>query len=232
MEIYKVGIELEGGWNDPKWRDVQITSDDSLPADPPKSWKNGAMCQHWGEAVSPPLLPEVAPKWIKEHYPDGGSARCSVHVHVSLKKGAAAMAELATLPFYDKFLTTMKIWGEANLSHPVDRDLFFIRLSGKNKYCRLAFRPQRQMFRVVKHPAVDDNARRSILNFPWALHGTMEIRLFPLFRQPATAISAVGASLDCIEEFLATTKWGSPTKKTRILLQDMDAVRHLNIKLK
>ena len=185
MSVIKlVGIELEGGWDEAP--DAPIHGDGSVTA-------SGEYDS--GEISSPPLRREDVESFIVRNYPQNVNPSCGLHVHTSLKS-VGRYQQLMSEDFFAHWKNQMRLWGER---YPVHRDSqFWQRLAGRNTYCRDSFQAEEQAEATSKW-----DCRYSMLNFCWTLHGTLEARVLPMFKRPATAIAAVNRHLDIIEEYLS-----------------------------
>ena len=102
----------------------------------------------------------------------------------------------------------MAKWGK-EMKFPA-KHLFWERLEGKNRFCFKAFRPDEQVNLKTKEDGNRRNLegqelRRSQLNFCYAMHGTLECRLFPGFATVKECQSAVEAFINCVESYLDKT---------------------------
>lgn len=180
--VNRVGIELEGGWNDPL--EFALDHDGSV----------NVAATHNGEIPSPPLKPRDIPKWMLEHYPDAVNATCGMHVHVSVNHQwhYARLMEREFLAHVKNYLTK---WGTElaiRKTHP-----FWSRLAGHNHYCRDEFRPESQISHRDK-----GGERYTMLNYTWNRYRTVECRVLPGFAAPEIGISAVYAVVDAFEAYL------------------------------
>ena len=182
--IALVGVELEGGWkvapNHPMHTDVSVT----------------VRGPYVGEVSSPPMPATEVLDWMvrPDIYPDYGNGSCGMHVHISTKDNNT-FAWLMEKEFYKAFLQAMQKWG--NEKRIPLTDPFWLRLNGKNRYCRAEFKPMEQ------YRSLDRELRRTQLNFcSYSQHGTMECRMFPLFSSPRLGRSAVKAYLTFIDDWL------------------------------
>lgn len=198
--IKKVGVELEGGWNEP------FPDDDPTEIYADHSVHLGGYT-HIGECASIPLTLEEVLKWTSLHYPIGRDETCGMHVHVSVKDDSA-YASLASTPHFN--MAWLK-WGLGFIKNiPSERDMsaFYNRLSGKNRFCVMKFIPSRQIPITKKTGGntVDVNPRYTQLNFAKGVHGTIENRTFPIFLEKETALSAIKGFVEMTEEFLLKRK--------------------------
>jgi hypothetical protein len=220
--IDRIGLELEGGWGreaDPPFSDGTVLVDDQSLRNRLFHRIHGWELFHFGEAVSKPLPLDEAVAWMHAHYPEGVDEWCGLHVHASTKY-IKHYALLASEEFWNFFLKSMDKWGKREGLPPSDS--FWGRLAGQNKYCTRAFRPLSQIFRTNKGNTGQRNLRRTMLNFPWAMHGTVECRLFPMWKNPQTSESAVRAFARTIEQFLATQVALPPIRRVKSTLSLRD----------
>lgn len=229
--IYRVGIELEGGWINPG---VRITHDGSVAfADEMQSIQARAYLEkgeNWlrstfgydpgaikrlktlaekypdfktpptatGEIPSPPLEVKEFPTWMISNYPPCVNATCGMHVHMSFAN-ALLYQKLMTKDFPDLVLAEIIRWAEEEKIPP--SHWIWPRLKGKNRYCENKFHADEQAMRNDKR----DEKRRTVINYCYSLHSTVECRLLPMFKDPYQAVRAIQRLLDITNAFLATT---------------------------
>lgn len=202
--VNRVGIELEGGWNDPL--EFALDHDGSVNVD----------ATHNGEVPSPPLRPKEIPKWMLEHYPDAVNQTCGMHVHVSVNH-QWHYARLMEKDFLQHIKESLKTWGKAlaiRKNHP-----FWSRLNGENQYCRDEFHPEAQIQHRDK-----GGERYTMLNYTWNRYRTVECRVLPGFAAPEIGISAVYAVVDAFESYLREAcKANSPSLADVMLTSDIPA---------
>lgn len=206
--IKAVGLELEGGF---KSKRTDLHQDDSLKHD---QFSNSASI---GELISEPIDTEEGYiNWIKNAYTDfSENPPCAAfHIHVSFKH-INYYSQCMSEDFCEKFLVAMKKWGE---DYPIRNKYFWERLRGKNKYCVNEFRAYNQVKCTTKDEMRKDNLRRTVLNYCFGLHKTIENRLFPTFKTSHAAISATKGYLDFIESYLEN----NPISKDEILMEIVD----------
>jgi len=176
--IDKIGVECEGGWDEPPY---DLVGDGSVYVD----------------VASPPLYIEDLCKWIETNIPDKVNKSCGTHVHISTRKVKDYM-RLMEKEFFDYFINSMTAWG--NEMKLPSGHLFWNRLEGGNQYCHKKFDPEGQVNQKGKA-----GNRYTQLNFCYGLHGTLECRLFPGFDDAQLCINAVKAFVNCVESFLRDT---------------------------
>ena len=199
-KVHLIGVELEGGWDEC-----------------PNSYQDDGSVEcagdTTGECISSPLKLVDVLRWIPRNYPEYTNDTCGFHVHTSYND----LRDYETLmerKFYDFFLARITHWGK---SYPIKNRAFWTRLDGKNSYCRKTFVPMEQA--LVNHKG---GPRYSLLNYCWGLHGTLECRLFPMFKSSKTAQAAVCELVDLIETYLVMHR---PTR-TSIVSNFVPTRRH------
>lgn len=202
--INKVGVELEGGWRNRVFLDANIHEDISLPI--PEGYMP---TWHFGEIASKPLPPEKAVAWMLKHYPldipppvDGKS--CGLHFHLSVH-GDGEYNKLLSQTFYDTYLQGMGEVLKTLDAGATDTVLFHQRLSGLNRFARRLYAPSRQVWCTQKDSGRDAE-RRTLINYCHGLHGTVEFRLFPMFRDPAMSVLVLEATMSLVDAFLEARK--------------------------
>ena len=206
--IQAVGCELEAGFKNKR---TDLHQDDSLRSD---QFYNSAC---WGELISDPLNDEESViKWIKWGYEElSESPLCAAyHIHVSFKH-INYYSQCMTKEFYEEFLKSIEQWAQ---DFPIRNDAFWDRLKGNNKYCVNEFRAEKQVKCCNKDEMRKSDLRRTVLNYCFGLHRTIENRLFPTFKNVDTAISATLAYLNFIEGFLEK----NPISEGEILMEVVD----------
>lgn len=195
--IKKIGVELEGGWNSPP---------------PTKTYHDGSVnvsASIVGETCSLPSSLRKAKAWIKENYPVVVDSSCGLHFHFSFRNNLS-YSRLMTENFHNLFLCEVEKWGKEK--EILSSSPFWDRLYDRNKYCRKKFIPDAQS--VLKEKREE---RYAHLNYCYALHKTLEIRLFPMFKKVDLAISALEFTVEIIEKFLSNCK---REKCIKVVLKD------------
>lgn len=185
--IDRIGVELEGGWNSNINR--KIYADGSVRVVAP----------YRGEVASPPSTLEEIAKYIKNNTPDVVDDSCGLHIHMSFKNNSSSFLTLMEKDFYIFFKNQMREWGILQNLKPTHQ--FWHRLAGENRFCKDAFQPEKQV-----HMKGKGDHRYTQLNYCYAMHGTIECRLFPGFTDPDIIISAVHALVKCYEDYLESKK--------------------------
>lgn len=210
-----VGVELEGGWN----HEPEHFHED-------RSVSNLGGYNYHGESNSDPLKPELIEGWILRNYPDEANASCGLHVHVSFTSKLKYM-RLMDKKFQTYFLNALRIWGETeNIKKEIGRAghkvraPFWARLEGNNTYCATdGINSDLQAIMTSK-----GRCRYKALNFCYSLHGTLEIRVLPVFKQKELAVKAVKEVLRIINAYFKESwnDWfyrGCKAKKAKVALE-------------
>lgn len=183
--ILRVGLELEGGWNEhPSENAVGEWHYDGSVALPVS-----ARPMSIGEFVSNPMYPREIGEWLYNAYPDRVNSTCGLHVHLSVKP--EFYVRLAQSKFATAFRASMTDWS----NFLTEKEQFLARLRGRNTYCQDRFVPHEQMIGV-------NNERYAALNYCYGKHRTLEVRLLPMFRDTAQAYRSILAVVNTVRGWL------------------------------
>ena len=192
--IDKVGVEVEGGWNDGNLPSASpggtVCSDGSLNFSSSDGFSITAR-----EFVSNPFsnLVDLA-DWMRRIYPPHTNQTCGLHVHVSLKS-PLNYARIIDQRFQKYFTQELGAWGDrANIKNKY----FRMRLEGSHHFCKNEWKPEAQM----KATGKDSNVRFCIWNFCWGVRKTAECRVLPTFKNPQVAVAAVMQVAKIVENYL------------------------------
>lgn len=174
--ISKIGVELEGGWEKAPFLKTKPDGSVSVAAN------------HLGEIAMPAYAPTSFP-WETDktgfyaNYPSAVNDTCGMHVHFSFPH-PSLYASLVTKEFSEWLLQGLEIWGK---SHSIKSKRFYSRLHGSNRYCRREYFSHYQL--GVK--GVHGGERYSAVNYCLAQHGTMEVRVLPMFKSKEISRKAI-----------------------------------------
>jgi hypothetical protein len=85
--------------------------------------------------------------------------------------------------FQPWLLLGLKRWGERNDANSE----FFNRISGENRFCRSdVYEPTSQAIARTR-----TGVRYAAVNYCYTMHGTMEVRVLPMFKLPKQAKAAI-----------------------------------------
>lgn len=206
--IYRVGIELEGGWTKLP-PGVEVQRDGSVNVQGPyrDDFESGRRVREpfqLGEIPSPPLEVTKYPAWMKAFYPSHVNETCGLHVHMSFKPhklngkmlGGAWYYQLLMVPEYQATIVHyLTEWAKAEKipkSHPIWK-----RLSGDSQFCKFEFFPDMQV--KMKNKIYDHNMpgnRYTAINYCHDMHNTIECRVLPMMEQCEMGVKAVQKVLD------------------------------------
>lgn len=188
--VDRFGVELEGGWDEyPPARD-RLRQDSSVDA-------RGRV--YVGECTSRPFTNfEEGMLWIESNYPQHRALTCGLHVHMSFNPHPLCVGYLADSEAYWLSLRRdLETWGK---QRNVQRRDFYSRLRGENSYCRS------DPGRWEAEDALKgwDTERYQAVNFhALQRHGTIEIRVLPMFSSAKLAAAAVGRVLTATDNYLS-----------------------------
>ena len=187
--IKKLGIELEGGWNSvPEWEENEqhIVSDGSVRTE----------ARLVGELHYCSAELENVCLFLKECFPTTPiNGSMGLHVHLSFKE-LNSYRKLAESSFKKYFLSKMKEYAKID-----SYDQFLIRLKGENDYCKNKWLPHKQLYQPVK-----GGERYTFINFCYTFHGTLEVRVLPVFPTYQRSINAVKYLANVFESYLDSVK--------------------------
>lgn len=219
--INLIGFEVEGGWAGSKY--VSPFSDGTLIVD---SSINGQRLKnsppisatHIGEVVSPPLPLSVWKEWLTNHWPDAKppnrtNRTCGFHIHISvhnLRDYSLLTAKGFLFGVRDKMTEVGK---ELNIH---SQHVFWERMLGLNNFCKLEFSPDKQIA-LVKGLHHGNPNRYGYLNFAYNVHGTVEFRALPTFRDSHVASRFAEEYFAYVDSYLEEVKDIQVQHSTRLV---------------
>ncbi len=233
--ISKIGVELEGGWLVPPDTDYEIHEDISVKngfEGFPFFKKGKENCQHWGEIASKPLRISGVMSFLDANFPDDTNESCGFHIHISVKR-TIDYARLMKRDFFNAFLEATRAWGKDE-GIPLT-DPFWARLEGKNRFAKKIFRPEAQIAVTGKTGAeageFGTDTRRTLLNYCWSMHRTLECRLFPGWKDKALCKKAVDFFVTFVEGYLEEkSKRKMKLLKTYFILKERDMGKNKQVR--
>ena len=225
-QIYRVGIELEGGWT--KLPNGTVPGHDgSVVVEAPADTEFDTAYQKWslayrrardrgeyysvpepkrtwltGEIPSPPIEVEKVEPWMRQFYPQVVNNTCGMHVHFSFKT-ALQYQRLMTPAYPATIIEYFTLWAKKEglaATHPL-----WDRLAGKNRFCKHEFHADQQVSSKKDHSQTRPGHRYTVVNYCYSVYqGTMECRLLPMMETPDQGIRAVKYLLDITNAFLVT----------------------------
>jgi hypothetical protein len=187
--IDRVGLELEGGW-------ISEPSSGAYHHDGSVVLRAPII----GEYVSQPLDPVDAVAWVQDPkvYPPFINKTCGMHVHISVKANRDYERMMVAEFGYD-FEKAMTALGK-KLELPSTHE-FWKRLAGQNRYCLPGFIPDGQWTLTTK-----GTERYTKLNYCYELHGTLEVRVLPMFELRKTAGLAVKGLVRFVDGWISRAR--------------------------
>lgn len=209
-KLYKIGLEVEGGWDGQKGRkpfDIPIISDFSIDGRTLASDKPFIGIPHVGEVVSTPMDPALdeIERWIHKYWPKYTNITCGYHIHLSTKS-VKDYCHLTTKTFL--FGVVSELVRLAKVEKLPREHYIWARLEGRNPFTMLNFDASNQI--RMKQKSVGDRTRYGMLNYAWNIHGTVEFRAFPTFETPEMAYKFTKCYLDYVSSFLETANRFTP----------------------
>lgn len=194
--VYRVGIELEGGW-------------DKLPP--------GVRLVHDGSVVFPQMVnavgelpsgildvvngsPTYWATWLATNFPHHVNDTCGMHVHLSFKT-AFAYNRLMTPQYPATVVAEFRRW--ATEQHLADNHAIWPRLANKSKFCQHKFFADEQVQQREKdHDQARMGHRYTVINYAYGRYSTVECRLLPMMATYDQSRAAVQELLDVTNAFL------------------------------
>lgn len=216
-KILKVGFEIEGGWEGKPgvapFTDCQVIPDHSINGQT-LGVAAAIKATHVGEVVSAPLPYDSDwASWLSAHWPNAApehrtNRTCGFHIHISVAD-QLCYAHLTSKSFLLLLRDRMIEVGK-ELELP-KKHTFWERMHGANTFCDLFFNPAAQM--EVKAKGIN-RVRYGWLNFAAGLHGTIEFRALPTFRDAHVAVRFAREYFQLVDFWLASCE-ATPLSRTR-----------------
>lgn len=230
--IKLVGIELEGGWQEPVSGEeiigdgsVHITTQaESIPMmDPGTSWTDSPRmitvppkARYKGEVVSRPMFIALIEPWVRRCYPSYVNETCGLHVHMSFEH-KLNYSRVMVPEFTTHMLESLKGFGSRD---GIPLDHHFWRRVGRSddpwtlEHCEHHYRGDRQvlMRRKDYQSRGTPNSRYTAINYCYNMgenghpRTTVECRLLPMFETADQSIRAIMAVVNATNGFLAHTR--------------------------
>lgn len=187
QHVAKWGVELEGAWNHEPADSRRLVDDCSVRCC--GSYRSGAeyrsrILRTWSATCTA----------VRENYPDVVDGSCGMHVHMSFHHREEIVFLGDSERYQDYLLMKLRRWGvRAAIKNPH----FWSRLEGRNSFCQLSWNPRR----LVDPGCGDDRYR--VVNFSaFHRHGTVEVRVLPMFRNREIALNAIRVVLSATDRYL------------------------------
>ena len=218
--IYRIGIELEGGW-------------DKLPAGIAKLDHDGSVVglpiSKVGEIPSPPLEVEEFEKWVRANYPNHVNETCGMHVHLSFKS-ALTYQRLMNPSYPATIVAYVGKWGKKALP---DNHCLWERLDGRSEFCKLQYYAEQQVVQAEKDRDRQRVGNRyTIINYCWARTTTLECRLLPMMPNADTAIEAIRELLNITNSYLVATAKKEARLKGDVIMSKSHTREERNVRVR
>lgn len=218
-KVYKVGIELEGGWTTVP-NGTEIIRDGSVAFN---SMEQGQWnLHHVGELPSPPkpLTDDIHgwKAWLRSYYPTYVNASCGMHVHMSFKN--AFLYQRLMDPRYQlTIISYVTKWARAQglgNDHPL-----WPRLRGESPFCQHIFAADEQAQMGSKDYSRERRGHRyTVIHYPHKRLGTVECRLLPMMANSTLAERAIQEVIDITNGFLVATATKEPHHRISVGTED------------
>lgn len=195
--VYRVGVELEGGWTKIPKGVNEITRDGSVHIgmmDPPATAV--------GELPSPPLDLAHLEGWLTSHYPQYVNDTCGMHVHMSFPTALTYMRVMT--PDYPATIIAYVTKWAAKTKLPSGNPIW-ARLRGESEFCQHVFFAEMQVTSGKDFDRHRKGHRYTVVNYPFARYKTIEHRLLPMMASPALAYEAIMELVSITNKFLVAT---------------------------
>jgi hypothetical protein len=213
--VKAVGVELEGGWTKVQTDSIaaefiKFVSDNSVHLNEFVTGENKPYYK--GEIPSPgagfttlaqleEFLKLCWPKFVPTRYISTDT--CGFHIHISLRT-AKLYQHLMCRKFFNATEEFWKAWGMVK-NLPANSP-FWARSRGENQYCR--YREDFSMSEQARAKFKGDSTstRYTALNYCFGQHGTLELRVLPMFPNWELGFEAVKAWLNFVDNWLMAYK--------------------------
>jgi len=199
MRVAHFGVELEGAWNVKP--PAPIKPDGSVRV----SGKGG-----YGEIASDPFKFQPRKKeffaWLCANYPHIVDASCGLHIHMSFEPNIKSIVALMERGFTGYLIHNLIAFAKRKKLPAASN--FWSRIQDQNKYCRTVSHPDGIISKGSRGP--DDDRYRAVNFKAYHRHGTVEIRVLPMFVGVKHAFPFIIKVLNLTNQFLskaAKEKW-------------------------
>jgi hypothetical protein len=229
--IAGIGIELEGGWDNPV-PGHNIVRDGSVKFKEPKTRverdpithaptivyvnpeeKNSFPKYDIGEIVSPakpsPLTIDTFADWMRLCYPQHVNETCGLHVHMSFYT-KLNYSRLISPDYTPHIISELKEFGrKRGIPGTGQGAMFWNRLDPNHpwtlQHCTHLFLGDKQVLIRKKdyNSRGTSHSRYTFINYCEAQHHTVECRGLPMFEDVGLAIDAVAAVIDATNRYLS-----------------------------
>lgn len=210
--IYRIGIELEGGWIKLPTGTKALEHDGSVIIER----GIGEPQLHIGELANGPMTMLEWEAWLRSHYPQRVNGTCGMHVHLS-PRTALSYSRLMCPEYPGTVVAYVKKWAEREglvKDHPI-----WPRLRGKSVFCQHLYMADDQIRNTNKdHNRERLGHRYTVINYCHGRHGTIECRLLPMMDTADQSQRLIQELVDITNGFLRATR-----KKESRLVASVDS---------
>ena len=199
--IYRVGIELEGGWDKLPEGVSGLERDGSIRFDSLAE----RVPAYVGELPSPGngMAVQLWPQWLKNCYPHAVNPTGGMHVHMQ-PVTALTYQRLMDPRYPATVVQAFKEWAKKE-GFPAGHH-FWERLAGKSRYCQHLYYPDDQIKKQDKDFNQERQGHRyTVIHYCYARYGTVECRLLPMMQEHKQAERAVRELIEVTNAFLLAT---------------------------
>lgn len=212
--IYRIGIELEGGWTKLPAGVRQLQHDGSVVI----QQQLGEPRLQLGELANGPMTMEEWKGWLKSSYPQRVNDTCGMHVHFT-PTTALGYSRLMCPEYPGTVVAYVKKWAEAtrlSKQHPL-----WPRLAGQSRFCQHIYSADDQVRNASKdHDQHRKGHRYTVINYCHARTGTIECRLLPMMDTADQAIQLIQEFVDITNAFLRATRKKEPIYAVKAQIED------------
>lgn len=212
--IYKIGIELEGGWTKLPTGTRQLAHDGSVVI--PR--QQGEPEIFTGELANGPMDMNEWQKWLKGHYPQKVNDTCGMHVHLS-PRTALVYSRLMDARYPGTVVAYINEWARKNnlsKDHPI-----WPRLKGKSVYCQHLYMADDQIRNTAKdHSRERVGHRYTVINYCHGRWGTIECRLLPMMETSEQAVDLIQELINITNAYLKVTRRKESRLEVNVAAED------------
>lgn len=226
--IEMVGTELEGVFNTRKLDElgISLSADGSVREFSPSLF-TGHRERKVGEVAFHNTINKIRSKFF-ESYPVAVNETCGLHIHLSFKDYHKAVFNLGDRKFLSFLQQGLRELVRYPAVNDIDTDHLLARLAGGNNFCgwdinildrnkkdKLSFNSDQDYYRETREGtslhmlrgkqlnALQKNGERyAMLNFCYNLHGTLEMRAYPMFHNAGVGYAALCWYVYLVESFM------------------------------
>ncbi len=241
----QIGVEIEGGWpssvhtlieermeaiadgqRQQRYRGETVTPPQVVPIQLVGDGSVNVSARVSGELNIGPFADLEAVKGtLTQAWPTTVNATCGLHVHLSLKRDHYYL-RLLQPEVTTRLTNRLGEWGRKKGlpgGHPL-----WPRLGGENTYCKPDYFGEEQIQATSKA-----SNRYTMINYCKRLHGTLEVRVLPMFTDAETGWEAIAQIIQILGEYLYENR--GQERRDRFTetasIQEEDQVTHEEVRV-